>query len=131
MVDAQTLGPLEVRVLALLRSGEPTAVAALRDQLERDGSELAYTTVMTVLSRLHKKGLLKRKREGNRYLYSPAASAPRVLGGILTRVRRALSASDGDRAAPILTLLEQEEFSADELRALRRAIDDKLKEQKR
>lgn len=129
MVDAQALGPLEVRVLALLRSGEPLAVGALRDQLAQEGTELAYTTVMTVLSRLHKKGLLKRKREGNRYLYTPAASAPRVLGGILTRVRRALSASD--RAAPILTLLEQEEFSADELRALRRAIDDRLKEQKR
>jgi predicted transcriptional regulator len=129
MVDAQALGPLEVRMLTLLRSGEPMAVATLRDQLAREGSELAYTTVMTVLSRLHKKGLLKRKREGNRYLYTPAASAPRVLGGILTRVRRALSASD--RAAPILTLLEQEELSADELRALRRAIDDKLKEQKR
>jgi predicted transcriptional regulator len=129
MVDAQALGPLEVRVLTLLRSGEPMAVGALRDQLAREGSELAYTTVMTVLSRLHKKGLLRRKREGNRFLYTPAASAPRVLGGILTRVRRALSASD--RAAPILTLLEQEEFSADELRALRRAIDDRLKEQKR
>jgi predicted transcriptional regulator len=129
MVDAQALGPLEMRVLALLRSGEPMAVAALRVQLEREGCELAYTTVMTVLSRLHKKGLLKRKREGNRYLYTPAASAPRVLGGILTRLRRALSASN--RAAPILTLLEQEQFSAQELRALRRAIDDKLKEQKR
>jgi predicted transcriptional regulator len=129
MGDAQELGPLEVRMLTLLRSGEPMAVAALRDQLAREGSELAYTTVMTVLSRLHKKGLLKRKREGNRYLYTPAASAPRVLGGILTRVRRALSASD--RTAPILTLLEQEELSADELRALRRAIDDKLKEQRR
>jgi len=129
MGEDQALGPLEVRVMGLLRGGQPTAVAALRDALAREGSELAYTTVMTVVSRLHKKGLLKRKREGNRYLYSPAASAPRVLGDILTRVRRALSASD--RAAPILTLLEHEEFSADELRALRRAIDDKLKEQKR
>ena len=125
----EALGPLEMRVLSLLRGGEPLPVGALRDALAQEGSELAYTTVMTVLSRLHKKGLLKRKREGNRYLYSPAASAPRVLGGILTRVRKALSASD--RAAPLLTLLEHEEFSADELRALRRAIDEKLKEQKR
>ena len=128
MVDREALGPLEVRVLALLRSDQPSSVGALRDQLAREGNELAYTTVMTVLTRLHKKGLLKRKREGNRFLYSPAASAPRVLGGILTRVRRALSASD--RAAPFLTLLEQEQFSPEELRALRRAIDEKLKEQK-
>ncbi len=128
-MDAQVLGPLEVRVLALLRGGEPTSVAALRDKLNADGTELAYTTVMTVLSRLHKKGLLKRKREGNRYLYSPAPSAPRVLGRILSRVRSALSATE--RAAPLLSLLEQEDFSADELRALRRAIDEKLKEQKR
>jgi predicted transcriptional regulator len=129
MVDARQLGPLEVRLLTLLRDGEPAAVGALRDQLEREGTKLAYTTVMTVLARLHQKGLLKRRRDGNRYLYSPAASAPRVLGAILSRVRRALSSSQ--RAAPMLSLLEQEDFSADELRALRRAIDDKLKEQKR
>jgi predicted transcriptional regulator len=129
MVDAEELGPLEVRVLTLLRGGEPSSVGALRDRLAQEGSELAYTTVMTVLSRLHKKGVLKRKREGNRYLYSPAASAQRVLGGILTRVRRALSTAD--RAAPLLTLLAEEELSADELRALRRAIDEKLKEHTR
>jgi predicted transcriptional regulator len=129
MVDPQELGPLEVRVLTLLRAGEPAAVGALRDQLEHEGTKLAYTTVMTVLTRLHQKGLLKRKRDGNRYLYSLAASAPRVLSGMLSRVRRALSSSH--RAAPILSLLEQEEFSPDELRALRRAIDDKLKEHKR
>jgi predicted transcriptional regulator len=129
MVEIRELGPLEIRVLGLLRQDEPMSVADIRAQLEREGSELAYTTVMTVLTRLHQKGIAKRVREGNRYLYAPAAKTPKVLQGMLSRVRRALSAST--RAEPFLTLLESENLSADELRALRRAIDKKLGEKQK
>lgn len=46
--------------------------------LERQ-RDIAYTTVMTTLSRLHEKGLLVREREGKRYLYSPRLSRERFL----------------------------------------------------
>jgi predicted transcriptional regulator len=44
------------------------AVSQVRDELlaKRD---IAYTTVMTTVARLHDKGLLRRRREGRRYLY--------------------------------------------------------------
>lgn len=129
MVEAHALGPLEIRVLGLLNDGETLAVGALRDRLAEGGTELAYTTVMTVLTRLHQKGLVDRKREGQRFLYSRAMKAPRVLEGMLSRVRRALTPGEGAR--PLLALLEEGELSADELRELRRAIDRKLAEKKR
>jgi predicted transcriptional regulator len=128
MSQAPTLGPLEVRVLGLLRSEEPAAVGAIRARLAAEGEPLAYTTVMTVLTRLHEKGLVKRARDGNRFLYAPAAGASRVLGGLMSRVRRALFTTGA--AQPLLALLETEDLSAVELRALRREIDRKLREKK-
>jgi predicted transcriptional regulator len=128
MAQAPTLGPLEVRVLGLLRSEEPAAVGAIRTRLAAEGEPLAYTTVMTVLTRLHEKGLVKRTRDGNRFLYAPAAGASRVLGGLMSRVRRALFTTGA--AQPLLALLETEDLSAEELRALRREIDRKLREKK-
>ncbi|MGZ3420496.1 MAG: BlaI/MecI/CopY family transcriptional regulator [Polyangiales bacterium] len=128
MVAPHELGPLEMQVLGLLGPSDAVPVSVLRDRLRANGHELAYTTVMTVLVRLHKKHLVQRKREGSRYLYSPARKAADVSTGSLTRVRRALFQSD--RAAPIAALLEDESLSAEELRALRRMIDDKIKERK-
>lgn len=46
----------------------------VRDVLEALDSDLAYTTVMTVLDRLAKKQLVTRTREGRAWRYSPAAS---------------------------------------------------------
>lgn len=115
------LGPLEMRILGFLDGAEPQSVADLRARL---GNELAYTTVMTVLSRLHDKGLVVRVKEGPRFLYSAASRAPKVKGGIFARVRRALF-PNGD-VRPLLALIEQDELSPDELRELREVIDRKL-----
>lgn len=41
--------------------------------------EIAYTTVMTTMVRLHEKGLLSRARDGKRYLYSPTLSREEFL----------------------------------------------------
>lgn len=49
------------------------AVSAVVQELERV-REIAYTTVMTTVSRLYDKGLLTRSREGKRYIYRPAMS---------------------------------------------------------
>lgn len=116
-----------MKVLGLLGKS-PLPVGALRDQLRASGSELAYTTVMTVLVRLHAKGLVERTPDGNRYLYAAARKAPRVSEGILARVGRSLF--DGDRTRPILALLDDDELSEDELRGLRKAIDAKLRGKK-
>jgi BlaI family penicillinase repressor len=65
------LGPLEQRVLdALWARGSAT----VRELLENSHSDLAYTTVMTTLDRLFKKGLLTRSEEGRAFRYVPRVS---------------------------------------------------------
>ncbi len=62
---------------------EQFAVADVHDALARRRS-IAYTTVMTTVARLHEKGLLRRWKQGKRYIYAPVTSRE----GFLRRVAR-------------------------------------------
>ena len=66
------LGPLEMQVMNVVWS---VARCSVRDVVERLNSKLAYTTVMTTLDRLFKKGLLEREKFDRAFLYSPALSS--------------------------------------------------------
>jgi predicted transcriptional regulator len=65
----QQLGPLEVTVMEILWSRGESNV---RDVVDRLGRPLAYTTVMTTLDRLFKKGLLARRKSDRTFIYWPA-----------------------------------------------------------
>jgi len=92
------LGTLEQRVMDLLWRCHPRSVREVQRDL---GSQplLAYTTVMTTLDRLHKKGLLRRDKDGAAFLYRPVQSREEHLRSIAeTAVAELLSES----AAPVL-----------------------------
>jgi predicted transcriptional regulator len=65
------LGSLEERVMELVWRGDALVV---RDVVRGLGGKLAYTTVMTTLDRLYKKGLLAREKEGHAFSYRAALS---------------------------------------------------------
>jgi predicted transcriptional regulator len=69
--DQLPLGPLEQEVIELLWARGPSSVRDVVHELHRP---LAYTTVMTTLDRLFKKGLLRRDRSDRAFVYSPALS---------------------------------------------------------
>ena len=69
----RVLGELEARVMnALWHAAGPLTVRSVREKVGR--RKLAYTTVMTTLDRLHRKGFLLRDREGLAFVYRPALS---------------------------------------------------------
>ncbi len=64
------LGDLESAVMKVIwAAGEPLPVETVRQVLEDGGRKTAYTTVMTTLARLHKKGILDRELHGRAYHY--------------------------------------------------------------
>lgn len=73
-------GPLEAAVMdAVWSTDEPVAVRAVLDRLNADRPDpFAYTTVMTVMTRLTEKGKLRRQKRGREFLYE--ASAPDTAG---------------------------------------------------
>lgn len=86
-------GALEQRVLdALWTRGAP---ATVRD-LEPGFAGVAYTTLMTTLDRLYRKGVLAREKEGRRFVYQPRLTREELLTSV---AGDALAAILGARAA--------------------------------
>ena len=93
------LGRLESAVLAVVAaSPEPVTVAQVQTQLPADP---AYTTVMSTLARLAKKGALRQIRDGRAYRYEPAAPAGSIDDALTAAQRPGKSASSQRaKAAP-------------------------------
>jgi predicted transcriptional regulator len=80
------LGELEAAVLAALwSSASPLSVRDVLACLPRR-PPLAYTTVLTVLDRLHEKDLVVREKQGKAFLYRPRVSREAWLGEQAARV---------------------------------------------
>jgi predicted transcriptional regulator len=77
-------GELEAAVLAVLQAaGSALSPGEVRDRL---GGDLAYTTVVTILSRLHAKGVLERRKAGRAFRYVPVADEPGLAARRMARV---------------------------------------------
>ena len=109
-------GELEAAVLAVLqRAGAPLSPGEVR---ERIGGPLAYTTVVTILSRLHAKGVLERHKAGRAYLYAPVADQPGLAARRMTRVLD----GEADREAVLARFVSSLSDSDEEL--LRKMLND-------
>lgn len=88
-LSRKDFGPLENEVMeAVWRATRPVAVRDVVDDLNESRSEpLAYTTVMTVMSRLAEKDALTRRKVGRGYVYE--ANAPDAAGIAVKDVLRA------------------------------------------
>ena len=94
----------------------PASVREVLDDLAVD-RKLAYTTVMTVMDNLHRKGVLTRTQDGRAYIYSAARSRAEHTADLIASV---LASSD-DRTAPLLRFAEQ--MDPDELARLRASLE--------
>lgn len=96
------LGNLETDVMGVVWELGKASVQDVKDNLE-PRRKLAYTTVMTVMSRLAEKGMLKRQKEGRAYMYTPAASREKVAGSLLrSMVNQLYDGATGRAVAQLL-----------------------------
>lgn len=109
-------GALEQEVLSALWAADtPMTPAAVQTEL---GADLAYTTIKTILDRLHDKGLVTRTREGKAYAYSPVVEQADLAAGAM---RAALEGSS-DRPAVLSKFLG--EISAADAELIRGLLGD-------
>ncbi|WKX71376.1 BlaI/MecI/CopY family transcriptional regulator [Streptomyces sp. XD-27] len=109
-------GELEAQVLAALQ-GAPGPVGAAWVQ-ERIEGDLAYTTVMTILSRLHAKQAVTRERVGRSFVWRAASDEA---GLAALRMRRVLD-GHGDREAVLASFVTA--LTPDDERLLRDLLGD-------
>lgn len=83
MKDPRNITPAEFQIIEVLWGEDsPKSVSQIRKQLHR-GRQLAYTTVMTLLDKMARKGSVRRFKKGKAYFYRPAVSRPEVLSYLI------------------------------------------------
>ncbi len=120
------LGSLERQVMEIVwRQGDFT-VRAVQAQL---GRPMAYTTVMTTLDRLFKKGLVARRRDGRAFVYTAAQSRQEIEADVASGVLSGLLSNGPASAMPILSNLVdavgRQDGGLDMLSALEALVRDK------
>ena len=85
------LGRLETEVMRVLWTASELAVRDVQARLERT---IAYTTVMTTLDRLFKKGFVTRRLEGRAFLYTAAVAQHEIEATLTTGLVGELLASE-------------------------------------
>jgi predicted transcriptional regulator len=109
-------GELESKVMDVLWSSrEPSTVRDVLEEL-RGSRQIAYTTVLSVMDNLYRKGWLQRERASRAHRYWPTSSREEYVAELM---RDALAASE-DHAAALVHFTEQ--LSDDESLALRAAL---------
>lgn len=111
------LGQLEAVIMDLVWAyGHPVPVRQVLEDLRRD-RRIAYTTVMTVMDNLYRKGFLTREMAARAYRYQPAKTREQHHAAVMEKAL----AESSDRAATLLHFLEQ--MPPDEVIQLRAALE--------
>lgn len=126
-------GPLEIRVLnALWARHAPACVRDLQPQFPG----VAYTTLMTTLDRLFRKGTLSREKSGRAFFYRPKSTQQELISELAGTTFATLLPGDAAFARPILsmfvdTVSERDTALLDDLEELVKARRDELKDRSR
>lgn len=111
------LGQLEAVVMERLWAWDrPVAVREVLEDLQQE-RPLAYTTVMTVLDNLHRKGMVLREKNGRAYFYRPARSRDTHTAELMEM----MLATTANRGGALLRFVQQ--MTDEELAELRQALD--------
>jgi predicted transcriptional regulator len=114
-----TLTPQELEIMKLVWARKSATVRDVYEEMRRR-RRVAYTTVMTMMNVLERKGHLKKRAEGRSFLYQPTRPKREVVGAM---VREFLDRVFGGSAEPLLVhLLEDRRLTERDLAELVRRI---------
>jgi BlaI family penicillinase repressor len=112
---------LELEILKVLWERGPSTVAEVQKSFGRR-RPMAYTTVLTMLRVMTDKRLVKRDTSARAYVYRPTQSRSTVAKSIVMDVLHRVL--DGSTPELLLHALDDRTFTSEELREIRRALDD-------
>jgi predicted transcriptional regulator len=115
------LGAAELDVLKVLWDHGPGTVRDVMDHLHARGKKIAYTTVLTMLSRLEQKGAVAADKSEQAYVYRARVSRERVTATRLKALVQQLY--DGAATPLVLHLMQSEKFTPEEIAQLQQLID--------
>ncbi len=114
----QVLGELEADVMNLLWQQPNQSVVQVEERLRRK-RDIAHTTVLTTLDRMHRKGYLSRKKQGKAFIYSPRYTREEFERGLAQEVLSALLVGMGEPVlSTFIDLVGEDDGKLDKLEAL-------------
>jgi BlaI family penicillinase repressor len=125
------LTELQLEIMGVLWEAGEATVVEVREGLapERD---LAHTTVSTLLSRLEKRGVVSRRKDGRQYVYAAAVEPERVRRSVVSEIGEVADRLfAGDVADLVTHLLAESDVDADDLARVRSMIEAKEAELRR
>jgi BlaI family penicillinase repressor len=112
------LTPLELQIMQVLWDGGPGTVAAVQDRL---GSDLAYTTVQTMLTVLLRKKKVRRTQAGRAFTYQAAVSRQ---GATRAAVKDMVSRMfGGSGEALLMALIDAQQITPEEIARASRLVN--------
>jgi predicted transcriptional regulator len=118
---ADQLTPLELEVMKVLWQTGPTTVQTVHERIQAV-RPLAYNTVQTVLSILHRKGKVKRKTQERAYVYAAAVSREKAAGQALQDL---INRVFGGRPEELLlNMVKSRQLTAEQLAELGRMVEE-------
>jgi len=115
---SERLTPLELEIMQVLWESGPANVQTVQRELKR---ELAYTTVQTMLSVLHRKNKVTRTLKDKAYIYRPAVSRSQVTGHAVSDLIDRLFG--GSAEGLVMNLLEARHLTPAKLARLNRLME--------
>lgn len=119
------LTPLEATIMDCVWDLSQATVRQVQEQLEPT-KPMAYNTVLTMMGILRDKGFLRSRREGRADVYQPCVTRAQVGRRSLRELCDRFFA--GSARGLVSDLLDSERLSREEIRAIRRDVDRKLRE---
>ena len=122
---AQVLGELQTAVMEILWQMSPLTVTEVEQKLQKK-REIAHTTVLTILDRMHSKNILVREKQGKAFVYSPRYSKDEFERGVAQEVLSALLSQFAEPAiSAFVELIAEDEEKLDQLEELIRSRRDR------
>ena len=111
---------LELQVLAVLWEKGRATVREVLSAMP-DGKKRAYTTILSVMQVMEKKGFLRHTTKGTTHVFRPTQSKGQVLGPMMKRLVETIFA--GSPSAALQALLKESKLSREELKEIRQLVD--------
>ena len=118
------LGDLQLKIMQVLWDRGEATVAEVLDSLNHE-TELAYTTMATMLRKMETRGLVSHRVEGRSFIYRTKVAAAEVSGGMTDHLMERLF--EGSLTEMVSHLLTTREVSRAELTKLERLIAERKK----
>lgn len=109
----------ELEVMKILWKESPLKVTDILSHISRKPKP-AYTSVLTLIQAMEKKGYISHLKDGKAFSYSPILKQGKFLSNEVKRIAKRLF--DGTPGALILNLVKQEQLSADEIAELKKLL---------